>query len=101
MYNTFILSFSPYSNDPTPRRILEYVRSHAHTYQYLTPFAGTIVIKSHVFLSELVTSYTAFLSPNDFLLTHANPFFVSGLMQSRYWEWLNSTNPPALTSPQN
>ena len=101
MFNTFILSFSPFSTDPTPRRILEYAKSHAHTYQYLTPFAGTIVIKSSANLAQLIDSYTAFLSPNNFLLTHINPLYVTGLMQTPYWEWLNSSNPPALTSTQN
>ena len=96
MYNTYILSYSPFLSDPTPRRILEYVRSHAHTYQYLVPFAGSLVIKTQAPLGELVQSYRAFLSPNEFMLTQVNPSFVSGLLQTHYWDWLNAASPPAL-----
>jgi len=101
MYNTYIVSFSPFMTDPTPRRILEYVKSHSYTYQYLVPFAGTILIKSSSQLGEMIGSYSAFMSPNDFLLVQVNPLFVSGLLQPQYWEWLNSTNPPALTGPKS
>ena len=96
MYNTFILNFSPFMTDPTPTRLVEYVRSHAMTYQYLVPFSGAIIIKSSSNLGEMVESYTAFLRPNYFLLSHVNPAYVNGFLQSRYWDWLNSPNPPAL-----
>ncbi len=98
MYNTFILNFSPFLSDPSPQRILEYVRGHAFTYQYLVPFSGTIIVKSTAGLELIVKSYTPFFQPSDFLLTQANPSFINGLLQSGYWDWINSNSPPALTS---
>ena len=96
MYNTFILNFSSFSADPSPPKVLEYVKSHALTYQYLVPFSGTIIIKSTANLSALIGSYTSFLRPNEFLLTHVDPTYVNGLLQNPYWQWINSASPPAL-----
>jgi hypothetical protein len=98
MYNTFVLNFDPLMVDPTPVRLLEFIRSNGYTYQYLTPFIGTIMIKSTANLGQMISSFQPFLRPNSFMLTHVSPTHMSGLLNPAYWEWVNAPAPPPLLS---
>lgn len=99
MHNTFLLNYDPTMTDPSPTRLLEFVRSNGFTYQYLVPFDGLIAIKSTAFLFQMIESYRPFLEPNAFILTHVFPSNISGLLQPNYWDWLNANSPPPLPVP--
>lgn len=98
MHNTYILSYDPLMRDPTPARLIQFVRSNVFTYQYLTPFVGTLVIKSTAASTQLLESYNPFLSPSSFLLTQIFPTMTTGLLPPHYWNWINAATPPALPS---
>ncbi|HEX8525430.1 hypothetical protein [Allosphingosinicella sp.] len=96
MYNTFILNYDPLMTDPTPVRLIEFIRSNGYTYQYFYPFAGTVVIKSLADLNQMTASYRPFFSPTKFLLTHVAPAHVGGLLEQERWDWINAASPPPL-----
>jgi len=97
MFN-YLLSYDPFSSDPTSEKLIEFVRSNTYTIQFLVPFAGTIFIKSHASLRELIPSYTPFLRPTRFTLTVLSPGLVSGLIPLDYWQWLNAEQPAPVTN---
>lgn len=101
MYNTFLLSYDPLMVDPTPTRLVEFVRSNAYTYQYLAPFLGTVFIKSGAAGSDLVTSFNPFIRPSSFVLTQIFPWMTTGLLPQQYWDWINSAAPPPLPGQAN
>jgi hypothetical protein len=96
MYNTYMLNFDPLMTDPTPNRLIEFVRSNATTYQFYMPFPGTLIIKSSNMIRELLTSYQAFIQPNIFMLHQLTPTQINGLLDQSKWDWLNSVFPPPL-----
>ncbi|MDB5677619.1 MAG: hypothetical protein JWM94_621 [Sphingomonas bacterium] len=98
MYNTFILNYEPQMSDPSPIRLIEFVRSNFYTYQYMTPFFSVIIVKSTATLEQMIKSYNPFLSPNNFLLTQVAPSMVNGLLPTNYWQWINAEAPPPLIS---
>jgi hypothetical protein len=87
-------------SDPTAQRVLEFVRSNSYTYQYLTPYLGSIYIKSSATLEQMIISYRPFLEPNAFTLTQIYPVNMSGLLMPEYWHWLNAASPPPLLPAQ-
>jgi hypothetical protein len=89
----YLLNYDPFATDPTPQKLIEFVRSNTYTYQFLVPFAGSVFIKSEASLRELVASYTPFLRPTPFSLTVLAPELMSGLLPLDYWQWLNSQQP--------
>jgi hypothetical protein len=101
MYNTFLLSYDPLASDPTPARLIEFIRSNAYTYQYLTPFLGTVFVKSQASLVQMMGSYDPFISPNAFTLIEVSPILMSGLLPQAYWNWLNAAAPPPLAALPN
>ena len=99
MLNNYLLSYDFTMVDPTPQRLLEFVRSNAFTYQFLVPYPGAVFIKSSFDLRSLVNSFHPFISPNMYTLTAVHPGLVSGLMPIDYWNWLNAEVPPPLPAP--
>ena len=96
MFNTYVLNYDPAMTDPTPPRLIEFVRSNSFTYQYLIPFAGTILIKSSASLIQLIDSYRPFFYPNHFILVQIETVAISGLLPANQWEWINASLPPPL-----
>ena len=96
MYNTFLLSYDPLMQNPTPDKLLQFVRSNVTTYQYLTPFVGSIFIKSQASLELLISSYNPFISPHSFTLIQIYPTLSTGLLPPAFWDWINAQTPPPL-----
>ncbi|WP_341713837.1 hypothetical protein [Erythrobacter sp.] len=96
MLRNFLLNYDPFSTDPTPQRLLEFVKSNALTYQYLHAFPGTFIIKSRAEYPQMLNSYRGFLAGNYMLLTEVSPMMVGGHMHDWQWQWLNNPNPPLI-----
>ena len=96
MHNTFVLSYDPLMTDPSPVRLLEFIRSNGFTYQYFVPFYGTVFIKSGATLAQLNGSYMPFFSPSSYVLTQIFPVMTSGMLPQAHWDWINAAVPPPL-----
>jgi hypothetical protein len=99
MLNNYLLSYDFTMTDPTPQRLLEFVKSNSLTFQFLVPYPGAVFIKSSADLRSIVASYQPFLEPNFFTLTRVEPSLVNGLMTVDYWQWLNTPAPPPVFTP--
>ena len=96
MYNNFLISYDPLMTDPTPTRLVEFVRSNGYTYQYMVPFLGTVFVKSKASLAQMNASFSPFLNPNHFIITQIFAVMTSGLLPQTHWNWLNADTPPPL-----
>ena len=103
MYKTYVISYDPLMADPTPQRFIEFVRSHAYTYQFYTLFLGTIFIKSAAEQHEIIKTYRDFLSPNLWTIAEiADPMrAIGGSAPLQFWGWVNSPNPPPIEDQKN
>ena len=98
MFHTYIIAYDPLMGDPTPRRLIEFVKTHAHTYQYYIHHLGSIFIKSPAQLHEMVETYRDFLAPNIWTICEiSQPEANSGgSAPMQFWNWFNAAFPPVL-----
>ena len=96
MYRSFMLTYDPFGADPTPIRLLEFIKSNAYTYQYLHAFPGTFFIKSTARYPQMLNSYRGFLAGNFMILLEVSPLSVGGHLHNWQWQWLNDPNPPLI-----
>lgn len=96
MYNTFLISYDPSMTDPTPNRLVEFIRSNGYTFQYMIPFLGSAFVKSNASLTQMNSSYSPFLTPNHFVISQIFPIMTSGLLPPSQWSWINADTPPPL-----
>lgn len=101
MYNTYLITFNPLMIDPSPQRLLEFIRAHAYTYQYYVHHLGSVYVKSPVDLYKMINTYRDFLAPNVWTVVqvHNPQFSTGGSAPMAFWNWLNSASPPALEGP--
>ena len=98
MYKTYLLTYDPLMLDPSPQRLIEFVRGHAFTYQFYTLNLGSIFIKSTAALHEMMLAYTDFLSPNMWTIVqiHSPEASAAGSAPVQFWSWINSAVPPPI-----
>ena len=98
MYKTYLITFDPISSDPTPVKLVEYIRAHAYTYQFYTLNIGSIFIKSQAEKNQIIDSYKDFMAPTIWTISQIdNPAVnIGGSAPMPFWHWVNSDNPPPL-----
>ena len=101
MYKTYLLTYDPLMIDPTPQRLIEFVRTHAYTYQLYVLHLGSIYIKSTYSLWDMVVGYREFLSPNMWTIVEVQAPTIqsAGSAPIQFWNWLNAAEPPPIPSP--
>lgn len=97
MYKTFILTFDGVEMNNVIVQLYAFVQSNALTYQFSSPYLGTIFIKSNSDLTTLSYSYNSFFNGRHFLLAEIDPDQTAGRQLANVWNWLN--NPAPLPLP--
>lgn len=96
LYNTFLMSFDPNITDPSPAKLLEFVKSNKYTYQYLVPYNGSIFIKTSAPMQQVIDSYLPVITPHFFVVVDVSSSAKNGWLPGGYWNWINAAFPPAL-----
>lgn len=98
MYNTYLITYDPFMTDPSAVRFIEFIRTHALSYQLYAPFLGTAYLKSQSSLLDIVDSYKAFLTPNLWTICEIKvpAHQTGGALPTAFWTWLNSPAPPPI-----
>ena len=102
MYRTYLITYDPLMTDPSPQRFIEFVRTHAFTYQLYVLHLGSVYVKSTAGLYEMLLSYRDFLSPNMWTMVevHAPASNSAGSAPTQFWNWLNAAIPPPIEGPK-
>ena len=96
--HTYVITYDPLMSDPQPTRLIEFVKSHALTYQYFVHHWGSIFLKSPAELTMIINTYKGFFAPNVWTVCEIQqPDLNSGGAASmQFWDWLNASVPPVL-----
>ncbi len=92
----YVLSFSPFSENPNSSQVDIFVRSHRDVSTWYYPFLGTYFFKSTKSLLELSPAFRQFFGSSQFALTYATPKLVGGMLPQNVWEWMNNISTPTL-----
>ena len=88
--NCYILSYNPFETKLSPNQLLGWIKESHKVYQWYSPFIGTYVLKSGENIAVLSEFFRTAFDGAPFLLTHANPAFVSGAQTPEVWTWINA-----------
>ena len=96
MYKNFILTFDPLSLSDMLPQLYAFVQSNALSYQFSSPYLGTIFIKSNADVLTLSLSYNGFFAGRQFILAELDADEMGGRQLGNVWDWLNNSAPPLL-----
>ncbi|MEO8722314.1 MAG: hypothetical protein ABI395_02155 [Sphingobium sp.] len=102
--NSFILSYNPFSGNPTEGQLLNHVQVNRYISQYYQPFIGTYVVKSEQSATQLTDSMKGLFENSPFMLTQLFPTTVGGTLPQDVWNWISHgyiPRPPPPPPPVN
>ncbi|RYG98291.1 MAG: hypothetical protein EON58_07560 [Alphaproteobacteria bacterium] len=101
--NNFVLSYHPFTVNPSAGQVLNHVKINRHIAQYYAPFPGTYLLKSASTAYELNDSLKGFFEVGSYLLIRFESYWASGQLPQDIWNWINSGSiplpPPVTPSP--
>jgi hypothetical protein len=101
MYNTYILSYSPFSEKYTVPQLVAFIKAHAGTYQFYIATAGTMFVKTDWQLLPLIESYHNFFAGDSYVISQVFPNLMGGGLPQYAWDWINAPSPPPLLEQPN
>ena len=78
------------------QELFAFIQSNATTYQFFSPYFGTVLVKSSEDILVLNASYGSFFGTKTFFLAEIDADRTAGRQLREIWDWINNPVPPEI-----